>query len=308
MDRLLSVVQITLPIFCVVFLGVLARKKAMFSQGEIQSFQRLVIQFCLPCLLFQSCLTAELGTEALTGLLLPPALLLTGIWGFRVGRKWFPYHNIPFAFCCKETGMLGIPMFVILFGAEQAYRLGILDLMQAVVVYPVMAILSAAPGTSASPKSILKQMSKSPLILMSLAGLILNLSGAWDWMQNLGMDGIVTATFSYVAQPVSVLMLFCVGYNFTMTPENTKEILKVSGVHFGMFLLVGGILQGLLCFFPHVDPLTRWAFLLYALLPTSFLMPSFGRTERDCNITSGACSLLTAVTLVVFCIIAALVS
>ena len=75
MDKIISVVQVTLPIFAVVFLGIFARKKAMFSQDGIQSFQKLVIQFCLPCLLFQSCLTAELGAEALTGLLLPPALL-----------------------------------------------------------------------------------------------------------------------------------------------------------------------------------------------------------------------------------------
>lgn len=308
MDKVVSVIQVVLPIFCAVFLGIFSRKKALFAGDEIQSFQRFVVKFCFPCLLFQSCLTAELGAEAFSGLVLPVILLFTAIWGFRVGKKWFPYHNIPFVFCCKETGMLGIPLFMILFGADQAYRVGILDVTQAIVVFPVIAILSAAPGTAASPKAVVKEMFKSPLIVMSLLGLTLNLTGAWDWMKGVGIGGIVTDTFSYLSQPVSMLMLFCVGYNFTITSDNRKEIFRIVGVHTVMFVGVGLLLQAALFFFPDVDALTRWAMLLYMVLPTSFMVPSLGRCEKDCNITSGVCSVLTAVTLVAFCIMAIIVS
>lgn len=308
MDKVISVIQVVLPIFCAVFLGVFSRKKAMFSMEEIGAFQRFVVKFCFPCLLFQSCLTAELGPEAFSGLVLPGILLFTAIWGFKVGRKWFPYHNIPFVFCCKETGMLGIPLFMILFGADQAYRVGILDVTQAIVVFPVIAILGAAPGTAASPKAVVKEMFKSPLILMSLAGLLLNLTGIWDWMQSVGINGIVTDTFSYLSQPVSMMMLFCVGYNFTLNADNKGEIFKIVAVHTAMFVVVGLLLQGALFFFPNVDALTRWAMLLYMVLPTSFMVPSLGRTEKDCNITSGVCSVLTSITLVAFCIIAIIVS
>lgn len=308
MEKFVSVVQVILPIFCAVFLGIFARRKALFTSDEIQVFQRFVVKFCLPCLLFQSCLTAELSADALSGLVLSVLLLFTAIWGFRVGRKWFPYHNIPFVFCCKETGMLGIPLFMILFGADQAYRVGILDVTQAIVVFPVIAILSAAPGTSDSPKDVVKRMFQSPLIIMSLTGLFLNLTGIWAWMKGVGINGIVTDTFSYLSQPVSMLMLFCVGYNFTLTADNKGEIMKIVAVHSAMFVVVGLILQAALFLFPNVDSLTRWAMLLYMLLPTSFVVPSLGRTEKDFNITSGVCSVLTAVTLVAFCIIATIVS
>ena len=204
--------------------------------------------------------------------------------------------------------MLGIPLFMILFGGDQAYRMGILDLTQAIVVYPVLAILSGNPGSASSPKAVIREMLRSPLMVMSLIGLMLNLSGVWGWIQEMGAGEIVTDTFSYLSQPVSMLMLFCVGYNFTLTPENTSQIVKISAVHFFMFLGAGLVLQGVLFLFPGVDAMTRWAMFLYALLPASFLMPSLGKTERDCNITSGVCSLLTAVTLVAFCIIAVFVS
>lgn len=308
MDKVISVIQVILPIFCAVFLGVFSKKKGLFSSDEIQAFQRFVVKFCLPCLLFQSCLTAELGAQALSGLVLPALLLFTAIWGFRTGRKWFPYHNVPFVFCCKETGMLGIPLFMILFGADQAYRVGILDVTQAIVVFPVIAILSAAPGTAASPKAVVKEMAKSPLIILSLTGLILNLSGIWDWMIAIGVNGIITDTFSYIAQPVSVMMLFCVGYNFSLQGDNRKEIFRLMAVHSVMFIAIGLIFQAALFLFPGVDALTRWAVLLYTFLPTSFMVPSLGRCEKDFTITSGVCSVLTVITLIVFCIMAVIIS
>ena len=308
MERVISVIQVILPIFCCFFLGLRAREKAVFSSDDIQSFQRFVVKFCLPCLLFRSCLTAQIGVQSLSGLVLPVLLAAGAVWGFRVGRKWFPYHNIPFAFCCKETGMLGIPLFMILFGAEEAFRVGILDVTQAVVAFPVIAILSAAPGTAASPKAVLKEMLRSPLLLFSLLGLLLNLSGTWRWMQSAGVGGIVLDTFSYIAQPVSVIMLFCVGFNFSLEGDNRKEIFRILAAHTTIFIVLGGIFQAVLFLFPGVDALTRWAVLLYTFLPNSFLVPSLGRTKQDFTITSGASSVMTVICLAVFCVITVIVS
>ena len=194
MLRVISVARVILPIFTCMFLGIFARRKAIFAQNEIQAFQRFVVKFGLPCLLFQSCLTAQIGIQALSGLIVPVLLLIGAIWGFRVGKRKYPYHNIPFVFCCKETGMMGIPLYMILFGADQAYRLGILDMTQAIVVYPVIAMLSAAPGTATSAKAVIREMMRSPLIVCSMTGLILNLAGVWSWMQTVGIHEIVTDT------------------------------------------------------------------------------------------------------------------
>ena len=47
---------------------------------------------------------------------------------------------------------------------------------------------------------------------------------------------------------------------------------------------------------------------LFCALPGSYLAPGLGRTEEDITVASGVCSLLTAVTLVVFCVISAFVA
>ena len=304
MDKFISVVQVVLPIFCTVFLGIFARKKNMFSSGEIQAFQRFVIKFCVPCLLFQSCLTAEVGAEALSALMLPIVLLILAVFGFRVGKKWFPYHNIPFAFCCKETGMLGIPLYMTLFGATQAYRLGVLDLGQQLVAIPTLAILAASAGTNPTLREIVRKVLSSPFLLMSVAGLTLNLSGAADAMAQVGVLDVITEVTGFIAQPVSAVMLFSVGFNFAVSEGNKDAIRRISIIHLVLFALAGLVMQAVLLLVPGVVAEMRWAVLMYTTLPASYLASSMGRTEDEAAIASGVCSLLTVVSLVVFCVAA----
>lgn len=204
--------------------------------------------------------------------------------------------------------MLGIPLFMILFGADQAYRIGLLDVTQAIVVFPVISILSADTDGAASPLAVVKEMFKSPLILMSLLGLTLNLSGAWDWMQRVQVDGIVMDIVNYVAQPVSVIMLFCVGYNLSLQGEYREETFRIAAAHMAIFLVVELFLQLSLLLFPNVDPMSRWAYVLYLFLPTSFMVPSLGRKEKDAIIASNICSVLTVMTLIAFCVMAIIVA
>ena len=87
--------------------------------------------------------------------------------------------------------------------------------------------------------------------------------------------------------------------------KNRKEILKIAGIGFGFAVAACLIMQGVLFLVPDVDAMTRWVVLLYCALPASFLAPSLSRNERESMVSSGVCSLLTIVTLISFCVIAA---
>lgn len=309
MDKLFTILQVIMPIFMTVFLGMHARRNSVFKTEEIQGFQQFVVKFCLPCVIFRSCLSAEIGVRSLSSVaLLLPCLLFTTLWSFRGGRKWYPYSNLPMLFCCKETGMMGIPLFMILFGAEKAYYMGILDVAQAVTAFPVIAILSSDTQAGASPKQIVREMLRSPMILLSILGLTLNLTGIWNWLETVGIGGIVMETVSFLTQPVSAVMLFCVGFNFSLGKDNRGEILKISALHFAVFAGIGLTIQAILSLIPGVDALSRWAMLLYGLLPASYLTPGLGRNKEDFTVSSGVCSVLTVVCLAAFCIMAGAVS
>ena len=309
MKQFITVLEVVLPIFGAVLLGVLARKKTILTQEGNQGLQKFVTGFGLPCVVFNSCLTANIGAEALTSMALALIPLLIGtFWAFGPGKKRYPYHNLPQMFAAQETGMLGIPLFMTLFGAAEAYRVGVLDLAQTITAFPTIAILSANVGENPSVSEIVKKVVKSPLLIMALTGLVLNLSGAAATLEQLGLLGLITGTTDFLSQPVSAAILFSVGYNFSLSEGNRAVIFRLCAVHFAYFAAMGILAQLVLCLIPGVDPLTRWALLLFSILPASYLAPSLGKSQEDYTVASGVCSVLTVVSLIGFCIIAAVVA
>ena len=309
MEKVITVAQVIVPIFVAVLLGLIAKRRKLLTPEQVQGLQQFALKFGMPCVVFTSCLTADMGVESLSSMgLVLGFVLLSTVLSFTVLKKRYSYHNLPMLFCAQETGMLGIPLFIILFGTAQAYRMGVLDLIQAVAAYPVIAILSTDTGENPTAKEILKKVFTSPLMIMSLLGLFLNLSGIGGWLTRIGVGGIITASTSFLSQPISALMIFSVGYNFSLAKECRKPVLEIAGIHFGMFALFAVLIQGALLLLPNVDSLTRWATLLYCALPASYLAPGLGRNTREYTMASGVCSVLTATCLIVFCVIAAAVA
>lgn len=308
MENLITTAQVAAPIFAAIALGILARRKHLMTPEGVQGMQQFVMQFGLPCVVFNSLWSASLGVEALTSMaMVVPVMLLGTLWAFRARKKQFPYRNLPQLFCAQETGMLGIPLFIILFGADQAYRMGVLDLAQAVTAYPVIAILSANTGENPTPASICKKVLTSPLLLASALALTLNITGFAGKLDSSGIGGILTACTAFLGQPISAMMMFSVGYNLSMEKGSRSAIFRISAIHLGVQILACAIIQLILCLVPGVDSLTRWAVAVYFTLPGSYLAPSLGRSQEDFTVASGVCSVLTVVCLVAFCGIAAFV-
>lgn len=308
MEKVISVLQVIVPIFTAVLLGVVAKRKQLLTPDGIQGLQQFVMNFGLPCVIFNSCLTANVGAESLgTMALVLPVMLCSTLWAFRARKTQFPYHNLPQLFCAQETGMLGIPLFIILFGSAHAYRMGILDLTQAVTAYPTIAILSSSASENPSPKEIIKKVLVSPLMIMSMLGLTLNISGIGRYLDGIGIGGIITESTAFISQPISALMIFSVGYNFSLSSDNRKDVFRICIIHFLAFAISGLLVQLGLFLIPNVAPETRWAILLFSFLPASYLAPSLGRTAEDFSVASSVCSLLTVVTMIVFCVMAAII-
>jgi len=306
MDKFVNTLQVILPIFAMVFLGVLSRRRGILSQEDNQGLQRFVMAFGMPCILFNSTLTASVGSGAAVSMVMIPLLLLPACFlAFRARRARIPYHNFPMLFAAQETGMLGIPLFITLFGAGEAYRMGVLDLAQAVISISVITILAADLGSHPSPAVIAGKVLRSPFLIASVLGLALNLSGIAGWLHRAGVLRVVTGTTEFIAQPVSAVMLFSVGYSFSLEGREKQLILRLVALRIAVFLVFGLAMQGVLCLLPQADPLSRWAALLYAALPASYIAPTLARNGKEATLASGVCSLTTIFTLVVFCVIAA---
>ena len=306
MTQVIALLQTVVPILVCIGLGILARKKELLTPEQTGGIQQFVLKFCIPPVLFNSCLEAKIGPENLTTMvMLLPVLFLSSLWAFGARKKRFRYHNFPMLFAAHETGMIGLPLCIILFGAGEAYRMGILDMTQGLISIPVMVILASDTGKGASVGTIVKKVLLSPMLIMSVLGFALGLSGAMAKLDTLGVGAIIRETTGFLAQPVSAAMLFSIGFNFSLSTENRGEILKIAAIGFGFSAAACLVMQGVLFLVPDVDAMTRWVVLLYCTLPASYLAPSLSRNEQENMVSSGVCSLLTVMTLISFCIIAA---
>lgn len=305
MENVLSLLEIVVPIIVCLGLGILAKKKEILTREQNQGIQQFILKFCIPCVLFNSCLQSKLGSESLlTMAMLLPILFLSALWAFRARKKKLHYHNLPMLFAAHETGMLGLPFCIILFGAAEAYRMGVLDMTQGLISIPVMVILSASTGKNISIGGIIKRVLLSPMLIMSVLGFALGLSGAADWLDRIGIGPILTGTTSFLAQPVSAAILFTIGFNFSLKGQAKGKVLKITGICLAFAAVSCLIMQGILCLIPNADSITRWVVLLYCMLPASFLAPGLAKNEEESVVASGVCSVMTIVTLIVFCVIA----
>ena len=83
MKNVLSLLEILIPIVVCLGLGMLARSKEMLTQEQNRGVQQFVLKFCIPCVLFNSCLQAQIGPQNLTTM----AMLLPVSWAAKsMGR------------------------------------------------------------------------------------------------------------------------------------------------------------------------------------------------------------------------------
>ena len=91
MNSAMKVLEIIMPIFAAIGLGVLARKKNQISEEANAGLQKFVMTYCLPCVLFNSCLTGNFGMESVTAMVLVmPLVFLSSVWSFRIRKKKYP--------------------------------------------------------------------------------------------------------------------------------------------------------------------------------------------------------------------------
>ena len=125
-------------------------------------------------------------------------------------------------------------------------------------------------------------------------------------LARVGLLGAVTGTAEFLSRPLTTVMLFSVGFTFSLSAENRGQILKLSLGHFLAFGLYGLAMQGIMLLIPSVDALTRWVMALYFTLPASYLAAGLGKNSREGAIASGVSSITTVLSLLAFCVIAGL--
>jgi malonate transporter and related proteins len=178
-----AIIQDIVSVFFVLALGYFSGKQSMFTQDQAEGMNHLVLNYCLPALLFVS--IAHSTREQLfsdSTMLIVAAIVLVGWYlaAFLVAKLFFGHTRQEAGIAglsagVPTVGFLGIAVLAPLFGAEAALTVAVAALVVNLALVPLGVTLVAPAGTKSS--AALMQAIEQPVVLSPLIATAMVVAG-----------------------------------------------------------------------------------------------------------------------------------
>lgn len=302
--------QTIVPILILLGLGVFCRRKAVFDSNGIEALKTLSIRFLWPVVLFYAFFTAKYDSRTIYYASTMFVLLTVTFFmsrGFLRKRLKKHAFSLPYLTVGSEIGMLGYSLYLLLFGAENVYRLALFDVGHAVFLFPIyLSCLNTEQG-SGDLKSSLKDMVRSPLIIMLVIGMVCGVSGAGDAVMNSMAGAVIERVYSLASSANIVLMLVSMGYGLSFTKEQIKDCLGVIGIRAAAMAVCTAL--GLL--FLHLtiglETAAACALILTFSLPPVYLLSVYIKDPEENAFAATMTSVYTVFSVILFLCMTAIV-
>lgn len=279
-----QILSVTIPVYLLIAVGWAAVRMGMFSKPDLRILGKLVVNFCLPALVFHA-----LSTRDIADVLHPAYLLAYGgasllvqaggvAWARRVQRKpWSRSALTGLGMSASNSGFIGLPIVQALMGPIAGVALALNMLVENLLVIPLALALAERDGDAAEVtqrwhdtlRQTLGALLVNPLILAILAGLVFALLG-------LRLPEPVARAVQMASAASSPLALFLIGG--TLVGLKVRGLVAdVSLVVLGKLVLLPATVAALLWLLGQVmtpiDPLLRASAVLMAAMPMMSIYP-----------------------------------
>ena len=304
MGIVISVLETALPVFVMLIMGMLCRSKQFISRDGVDTLKKVVINLTLPFALFSAFATADYNLSAVViPVVVYAACGLMLILGFLAAKLQKSASKLsPFASACFEAGMLGLPLFALLFPDESVSKFAILMLGHDLFVFTLYKTLLVG---KTSPKAIVKDMLTSPTLIGVLAGLLVGATGLYGQLHKWGVGGILDSVTGFVSAPTAAMILLCMGYDFVPKEIPWKKTVKLIIVR----LMIAAAVLALLIFCNRAllgNMIFEGALIILFILPPPFIIPVVSNEPAERAEISATLSAMTLLTMVLFAIVSIL--
>ncbi|MDO4581850.1 MAG: hypothetical protein Q4B96_04635 [Bacillota bacterium] len=211
-----------IPLCFLIIFGVCLRRGDYFEETAYARLQNFIVNVCIPCMMFSSFCDFALDLRYLA--IVGCFFLLMGIYmavGYAAYKllhlscDFFPFFVTAFGF-----GFMGLPLFVTVFGAENAGYITVLgmghELFIAIVFLPLLQVVMAGKGFQ--PRQVGKSLA-SPLMIMVAAGLLSQFTGLTPLLQANVIGAGLLSAIDALGGLTLVLAMVLIGYrlNFSDT-------------------------------------------------------------------------------------------
>ena len=220
---MLSVLTVTFPFFALVLCGYLAARRGLLPLHAIPGLNGFVLFFALPCMLYRFGASTPLAqlldaSVALTYLVCALLMVALTVWVTRRGRLgWNDAAFGALVAAFPNTGIMGVPLLVALFGAQAAGPAIVTILVDMVVTSSLCIGLSRIGWVTPGPEGGASASSASLAARNALKGVLTNpmpwaiLLGAVASGLQLQLPQPVSKTVGMLADAASPVALFTIG-------------------------------------------------------------------------------------------------
>lgn len=283
----LAIISRVLPVIFLILIGNLLHRFKFFKESTIDDIKKIVVNISLPALLFTA--FAETSFEAGYLLIIISVFAVCGLMlgigsliqrSFKIENRYYPS-----LFSGFETGMMGYSVFVAVYGAENMYKLAVIDLGQVTFVFFVLiSFLYKLNGDSVTKKGLVLSFIKSPVIISIIAGIIAGITGIAGLIKGFAVSNSVYETIKLASTLTVPLICLVIGYELKISLKGIGLPLKTSIARVCILLGIAlAIDMFIFRYVLHLDNIFRIALYTMFLLPPPFVIPIFMKSGEGEN-------------------------
>ncbi len=301
------------PVFIVLTLGMLLRKKNIVSVPVMAEVKNLLINLALPSILFLSFSHAELEARYILLFVIMFAVCTACYIVGLLLKKFIPstFHSFftPWFVTGYEFGMIGIALFTSIWGIENLSVFMIIGLAHEFFAWFVcIPYVQYKLKGSVNIGAAIKDFFSSPVMISILAGILANVTGLYDWASGILIGSAIFNAMDILAALGTPLILLIVGHSMVFEKMKLSKAISYTvmrAVCIGGFGLIA--LQIIHATFTGLDPMFDIAFYTFLVLPPSYMLPVLTQDPEEKKFFSQITVYYTALSFIVYALVVALI-
>lgn len=302
----MTILETIIPVFLMIALGKLLKAKNIISDSGIACIKSISTNVLLPVMAFDTLIHGNFTVQSLLLIALEIIILFTA-WGLGFTFKRFFDSSIngyvPYAMPTYEGGLFGWALIALVVGqkSEAMFNIVSMDIFSGVFCFTVLSTgLKLLAGQQMSKKEIAVSIATNPLIISVILGFIGAAFHLGDLIDNSSCAVLYTKVTNMFIQPLSPMILICIGSGLVFKWDVLNKGLKLAGIRYALqIILCIFVLTTIALTIGLAEPF-KIALLIYFFCPTSFLLSMYATDQDAIEFTSGFLSLQIIISLIIF--------
>jgi len=237
---MINVLSKIFPVFFMIILGIISKKKNLISQKGREGINDLVFKVLFPIMIFNLLFSADFKTQYLLVIIYILIsylfiLFIGKLLSNFTGKKYSSFSNL--LLITQECGSVALPLFLsICPGSSVMTIIDLASLITCFIILPV--IVQKKTSESNNIKEILINTIKNPFVIAVILGLFGNFTGLYNVLYNSDLFDLYSSVVNMATTPIVSIILFGIGYDIKFEKETFIQVSKLILVRILLYVLV----------------------------------------------------------------------